>query len=111
MTSLTDELVDGTPVKIGKQVLAVPALNFKSLRLLKPKLDILKSIDPSASDLSDDQFNAIIHIVHTAMRRNYPNMSIEDLEEGLDMRNLRPVINAVLANSGMTPSGEVRPGQ
>jgi hypothetical protein len=108
---MPDDLVDGTPVKVGKQVLQVPALNFKSLRLLKPKLDLLKGISTAASDLEEDQYNAIIHIVHTALRRNYPNMSIEELEDGLDMANLKLVINAVMANSGMQPSGEAKPGQ
>jgi hypothetical protein len=111
MTSLTDALVDGIDVKVGREVLTVPALNFKALRRLKPSLDILKGIDRNASDLTDEQFDAIVHIVHTAIRRNYPNMSIEDLEEGLDMSNLKPVIDAVMANSGMKPSGEARPGQ
>jgi hypothetical protein len=111
MTKLTDSLVDGIEIKIGREVLTVPALNFKSLRKLKPQLAMLKEIDPKAAELTDAQFDAITDIVHTAIKRNYPNMAREDLEDALDMGNLQRVIQAVVAGSGLKPSGEAKPAK
>ena len=108
MTNLTDEMVEGTPIKIGKQVLIVPALNFKSLKALKPKLAMLSSLNPTA-EIADEVHEAMIDIVHTALRRNYPNMSREDIEDGFDLANRDRIIKAVMGVSGLTPSGEGKP--
>lgn len=105
MTSLTDDLVEGTPIKIGRQVLIVPALNFKALRALKPKLAILTALKVS-DEVTDEVHEAMLDIVHTALRRNYPNMSREEIEEGFDLSNRDRIIKAVMGQSGLTQSGE-----
>lgn len=108
MTNLTDELVEGTPVKIGRQVLIVPALNFKSLRTLKPKLALLSALSPT-DGVTDEVQEAMLDIVHTALKRNYPNLSREELEEGFDLTNRDRIIKAVMGVSGLTQSGEAKP--
>jgi hypothetical protein len=108
MTNLTDDLVEGTPVKIGRQVLIVPALNFKALRMLKPQLAILHALGPT-TEVTDEVHEAMVDIVHTALKRNYPNLSREDLEDGFDLSNRDRIVRAVMGQSGMTQSGEGKP--
>lgn len=109
MTSLTDDLVDGVSLKIGRTVLTIPALDFKSLRRLRPQMAVLTAMDDKASDITDEQYEAMIEVVHTAIRRNYPNMSRDELEAGMDLGNAKSLLQAVMTGSGMTKSGEARP--
>jgi hypothetical protein len=49
-----------------------------------------------------------IEIIHAAIARNYPEMKKADVEELIDMRNMVPVVQAVMNISGFEAA---KPGE
>jgi hypothetical protein len=95
-----DIMIEGVAVKMGGETFIVPPLNFKRLRKLKPILEKVKTSAPGG-DMSDEQFDASVDIVHTALARNYPDLERERVEELLDLGNMTKVMAAVMGQSGL----------
>ena len=107
---MADDLIEGVEMKIGRQTLIVPPLNFKSLRRLRPQISLLGALDANAAEMSDEAVDALFEIIHTALRRNYPNLAREQIEEDLDIANAPKIITAIMNSAGLTRSGEAKPG-
>ena len=61
---------------------------------------------------SSDQIDAMVIVIHSAMVRNYPDLSLADVEELLDLSNLQTTFLSVMAASGLQKkSGEVESPQ
>lgn len=90
---------EGVSIELGGEAYTVPPLNFKALRSIGPKLDRLAAVGlmPNADDLS-----AISEVIHLALVRNYPDLTLERLEDMLDVKNMAPTIEAVMLASGFT---------
>ena len=102
------ELIDGVEVKVGVKKYVVPALNFKQIRTLMPKIQQLTDI---GATMSDEQIDNVFTVIQAAMSRNYPDINKEFLEENIDMNNVRPIINAIMGQSGLVKtSGEAAAG-
>ena len=97
------ELIDGVLINIGTKTYTVPPLNFKRLRLLKPEIELLAGVSGAPSA---EQMDAMIQIIHSALERNYPELSKEDVEEMLDLGNAPKVLNAIMGVAGFQASGE-----
>ncbi len=54
-----------------------------------------------------EQTEAIVGIIHSAIARNYPDVSMEALEDALDIRTALEALAAVMDVSGMQ---RVKPG-
>lgn len=50
----------------------------------------------------------VIRVIHTALVHNYPDLTVEGVAELVDLRNVRPLAQALLALNGFVP--EPRPG-
>jgi hypothetical protein len=88
--------IDGHPVRMAGQDWILAPLNFRQLRVtLKQAFVDLQSSDTEA------RFNAFEQIVHASLSRNYPDLTIEQVEEMLDMSNVMEVVDAVMNISGM----------
>jgi hypothetical protein len=90
---------DGISVRLGGDEFIVPALTFRQLRTLLPKLDRLQ--DPGAR-FDAAQLDAVVDIAHAALGRNYPDLTREDLEDRLTFADVPNVIAAVLTGSGLS---------
>lgn len=107
--SIMVELIDGTEVKMGGKLFIIPALNFKRLKKLKPELSMLTTVDLSGA-MSDTQIEASITIIHTAVTRNYPDVTRDDIEELVDLKNMAHVMAAIMGQSGLVQiPGEAEP--
>ena len=73
----------------------VPPLTLGQLKRLRPKLKDLESGD---ADLVSD---ALCEIVATALQRNYPSTTVEQVADLLDLGNREAVMSAVLGGSGL----------
>src|SRR5581483_9382921 len=93
------DLIDGVIVHMGGRDWTVPPLTFKQLRRLQPQLERLATIGAAATP---EQIVAVSEIVQAALSRNYPNFTIDDVEEMLDLGNAARVIAAILTGSGLT---------
>jgi hypothetical protein len=97
---------EGLTVRLGGDEFVVPALTFRQLRTLLPKLDRLQ--DPAAG-FDAGQLDAVVDIAHAALGRNYPDLSREDLEDRLTFADVPILISAVLTGSGLArPTAEAR---
>jgi hypothetical protein len=104
---MMSDLIDGVAVKFGRRELIAPPLTFQALKRLKPQQVILKSMrDAGGEEFTEEQFDALVTIVHTALKRNYPNMPREEIENDLDLANCKAIMNAIMNASGLVQPGE-----
>lgn len=93
-------MIEGIVVKMSGVDYTVPPLNLKALKRLQPKLANL--IIPTANSMpSTDQMDVMVEVIHAALVRNYPDVTIERLEEMVDMSNLGALFEAVLNTTGL----------
>lgn len=90
-------MIEGTRITIGGEEYVIPALSFGQIKKLLPKIQILQSV---AGSLTEEQMNAVAEVVQTALSRNYPDMTIEKVEDILDLSNAPKIIKAILGGSG-----------
>ena len=103
MSDLRQEpgLIDGVMVRIAGQNYLLPPLNLKQIKKYAP---VLEGLRPDLTSI-----DAIVDVVHASMSRNYPDITKEQLEEMLDLGNVKVVLEAVTSASGLVvaPQGEL----
>jgi hypothetical protein len=75
---------------------------LKALRRLAPKLADLEKMD---SMPTPEQLETVLDAVHSALVRRYPELTKDDVEEALDLENLRPILEAVMGAAGLKRGG------
>jgi hypothetical protein len=90
-----DEMIPGIKIPMGDHEYEVPPLTLGQLRRLQARTADLSSGDAGKVMM------AICEIVQAAMSRNYPNITVENVEELIDLGNREKVIAAVLGSSGL----------
>jgi hypothetical protein len=93
---VSEKLIDGVEMKLGRETYMVPSLTFKQLKQLEPQIRQLQSIGANGNELTQEQVDAVIDIAHTALKRNYPNMARQEVEDFLDLRVQAKLIRAVV---------------
>jgi hypothetical protein len=101
MIKLKDNPVEGKQINMGGMTLIMPALNLKKL---KEQADVILAMDQAKTAV--EQLSIASGVVHSALQRNYPEITLEEVEELLDMTNMQAVISAVL---GQDAPGERMP--
>lgn len=103
-------MVAGINIQLGGKDYIVPPLSFKKLRELEGDIKALAKLEGPATQYTGEQLQVFLRIVQAALSRNYPDMTIEDVEEVLDLGNVRPVVAAILGVSGLEKTtGEAKP--
>lgn len=87
---------------LGKEYV-IPALNIGQVRRFQEDGTFSKA---SGNADSPEKMSAQIKVIHTAMKRNYPEITTEEIEEMVDMGNLVKIVAAVFGQSGMVAVGE-----
>jgi hypothetical protein len=95
----------GVRVEMAGTDYVVPPLTFRQIQDLHEILAGLAAVQgvPSA-----DQITGIAEIVRTALARNYPDITLEQVMDMLDMGNVNDVLMAVLGASGLVKPGEAQ---
>jgi hypothetical protein len=106
-----EEMIQGAEIQFGRKKLIVPPLTFGLLRKLEPQLELLNSADKTTTIADQKYIDAMFDIIHAALQRNYPNMARSEIEENLDLGNVRTIMSAITVRSGLTSSGEATPGR
>ena len=86
----------------------VPALNVRGLRWAREeqiftKIAALEKLPPEERMVNDEWLELTARVVHTALRRNYPDLQLEEVEDMLDLSNATMLI---LACRGIRLSAE-----
>jgi hypothetical protein len=94
-------MIEGKKVQMGGKEWIVPPLNFRSL---KAHREALMTATPASLVAS----GKVVDLIHEALKRNYPELTLDELEDMLDMGNALAVTEAVLGVSGLVEreSGE-----
>ena len=100
----------GAWVTMGAKSWKVAPLNFKGLRELSPQLSRLKELAPGSGQMpGPEQVDALGSVAHAALKRNYPDITLDDVLEDLDFSNFGAVLAAVMGASGLDK--EPKPGE
>lgn len=100
---MADARFAGKEISLGDLKLVVPAISLGKLKALQPRL---AKLDLSGGMPSPDDLDTIVDMALAALQRNYPEMTREDLEDLIDLGNMKQVIDAVAGQSGLEPSGK-----
>lgn len=97
-------MIKGTTITLGEKDYCCPAMCLDDVQTYLPKIKLLQ-----ASDMSPEHFQTIKEVVLAALKRNYPDITLEEISKGLDLDNYREVLDAVMARSGLVKKvpGEV----
>lgn len=95
-------MIDGITMKLAGEEYIVPPLTFRQLKAHYPLIEELNK--PDTAPIT--KMESIVKLTHAALSRNYPDLTIERVEELIDMGNLKAVSEAVLGSSGFTARGE-----
>ena len=88
---------------MGGQDWLIPPLTLGQLRRLMPKVRQLTEIGAS---MGEPQIGVLVEIVAAALQRNYPELTMDRVEDLLDLGNAGAVLNAVLTGSGLKSRGQ-----
>ena len=104
----------GAWVRMGDKQYKVAPLNFKALRELADSVAVLKSVEPGAMP-TGQQMAVLVQLAHASLKRNYPDITEDDVADNLDFSNFAAVLGAVMGASALTglevpKQGETNPG-
>ena len=103
-------LISGVELKLGRSTYIVPPLNIAGHKRFRPFFQQAMRGEVDPNDLAN--FDAVAEIVHCALVRNYPELTLEQVEFDLDPVNIGRAFEVVLGAAGFepVPPGEARPG-
>jgi len=95
--------VKGIELELGDRKLVVPPLNFKALQSFKERL---QGFEATAQSVSSVDMGLVIDVLHSALRRNYPDdspsaVSRDFLEEWVDVGNMMDLMQATMDVGGL----------
>lgn len=96
---------DGVIIKIGSVKRVIPALTLRQVKNLREHLNTLTNIK---DEPTNTEMESLVAVCHAALSRNYPELTIEELEDDIDLNTLQHVVKAVVGQSGLevVESGE-----
>ncbi len=100
---------EGVSLKIGGEDFIVPSLNFFSIKKNRASIEMISRMK-LGSFPTEEEFDAIITVIHAALSRNYTELTIEQVAEIVDLKNMGQIIQSVMGISGFVPSGEKKAG-
>lgn len=98
MAKPRDNPIEGLAINMGGQAFIVPAMTLPIIKRYMQRLEELQK----TKDTSVDEYWALQYeTIHAAMRRNYPDLTMDELYELVDMNNLVDVFKAIAGKSGL----------
>lgn len=98
---------EGIEVQLQNMTLILPPLNFKAfrngaLKKLQLVIDGIKRLeDGNEVNIPEDVLEAAIELTWMAAARNYPEITKEQIEEGLDFDSLTKVIPVLITRNNL----------
>ena len=95
----------GVAVILAGASLVIPALSLRQIQGLQARLA------GYTGGMDADSTGLVLDTVHAALTRNYPDVTLEQVADWVDMRNMRELMDAVMGVSGLAErveSGEAQ---
>ncbi|MBP2638380.1 MAG: putative phage associated protein [Firmicutes bacterium] len=92
------EQYEGVALKIRGREYVIPALSFGQLENLAPELE--RSTQAAGQTMTKEVIQDTIKIFHAAISRNYPEITIDEVKNMIDMRNMKTIMAAIMGASG-----------
>jgi len=92
----------GTPVNFGEVTLYVPPLKVKQLPIALKRIEEISAIKGDSVDDRMGQVTATLEVIHMALVRNYPDITVEDMEDIFDLGSIEEALEVVLNLSRIT---------
>ncbi len=89
----------GITITINGEERVAPPLTLGAMRKLLPLIKTL-NIDKKGVP-SDEDFGTMVAVVHASLVRNYPDITPQEIEDGLDMQEFLSCISAIMSVSGL----------
>lgn len=97
----------GLSIKVGERTLLVPPLSFNQLEAHKEDLEAIDEVEKNPADaLKNGAFRRMLVLMHAAVSRNYPEMSLEDVGDLVDLANFKQFVQAVTGASVGEATGQ-----
>jgi hypothetical protein len=96
---------DGITITLAGKDYVAPPMNLRTLQKFAPQLGAIMSGN-GAETL--ENVGAIIEVVHACLIRNYPDLTIDDVADMLDVANMKSAIEAVMNITGIEPQGKAK---
>jgi hypothetical protein len=94
---------EGVRITLGSDQYVVPPLTLKQLRELGSEITSISELAASTS-LTQERMQPVMRVCLAALNRNYPELTMEALEELVDMRTVTKLVRSVLGVSGLEES-------
>jgi hypothetical protein len=92
---MTNPRVRGVTIQFPDGPLVVPPLNLRSVRELKSRIVTFTG--------TLDDMDVVADVLHAALLRNYPEMTMDQVADMVDVGNMGEVMQAVMGVSGLVP--------
>jgi hypothetical protein len=98
------ELIPGIELDFGGgRVMTVPPLSLGALQRLQKKIEALGTADA----LAPETLATVIEAAHVSLKRNYPQLTAEEVGELVDVGNMYDVVACVLDVAGIKRKADV----
>ncbi len=98
---------DGVAIKLAGREYIVPSLTVKQARKLWP--EVLEMEAGITKENLPDKQAKMLAVIHTALARNYPSVTIEEMEDLVDLSSINKLVTIVMGNSGIPSVPPERP--
>lgn len=101
----------GKAVKIGETEYIIPSLSVKQAKKMWPQILDLDKVGGSVEEIKQSmpkKFDDMLAIIHAALSRNYPDVTVEQLEELVSIHQVKDLMLIVSGQSGFE-QGETKP--
>lgn len=88
-------MIKGRVIELGGVDYTIPPLNLAALERFQDRLE------QYSGGLDKQSVTFVIEVAHAAIKRNYPEMTVEELKELIDLGNIHTVFGAVMNVSGL----------
>ena len=87
--------VKGVKFQLGDKTLILPPLSLRAFDQLLPRINAFM-----ANKESPDDTMVVVEAVHAALKRNYPDVTLEEVGDAVGLENMAEVLEAVMDVSG-----------
>ncbi len=101
----------GEWIEIGEEEYRIPPLGLLGVQEISGDLTSLQGMRGVPTK---EQMGIVVAVVHSAMKRNYPKLTVEEVGEMLDLENFNRIFGAVMRIAGFvrpTPGAKDASGE